>query len=116
MPNCFEIHALLYKLWSGQIRTDAQMHAHTPNKNCKYVSLTHKLARQKLSLNYYQNPSCFEAFIKSELANVTLITEYLEYNDFLLLSGFFRTLGLPSLYSIKNTYSRTSMAQTPLEP
>ena len=35
VPNCFEIHALLYKLWSGQIRTDACMdaltHAQTPN-------------------------------------------------------------------------------------
>ena len=32
-PNCFEIHALLYKLWSGQIPTDARnrMHGHTPN-------------------------------------------------------------------------------------
>ena len=26
--NRFEIHALLYKLWSGQIRTDARMHIH----------------------------------------------------------------------------------------
>ena len=47
VPNCFEIHALLYKLWSGQIRMEAQMHAHTPNKNCNnYVSLTRKRARQ----------------------------------------------------------------------
>ena len=28
VPNCFEIHALLYKLWSGQIRTDARTHIH----------------------------------------------------------------------------------------
>ena len=41
MPNCFEIHAFLYKLWSGQICTDARTHAHTPNKKCNnYVSLT----------------------------------------------------------------------------
>ena len=31
VPNCFEIHALLYKLWSGQIRTDALTHTHAPN-------------------------------------------------------------------------------------
>ena len=24
VPNCFKVHALLYKLWSEQIRTDAQ--------------------------------------------------------------------------------------------
>ena len=30
VPNCFEIHALLYKLWSGQIRTDA--HTYTELK------------------------------------------------------------------------------------
>ena len=30
MPNCFEIHALLYKLSSGQFRTDARTQAHTP--------------------------------------------------------------------------------------
>ena len=48
MQNYFEIHASLYKLWSAQIRTDAQMHAHSPNKNCNnYVSLTRKQARQK---------------------------------------------------------------------
>ena len=48
VPNCFEIRALLYKLWSGQIRMDARTHAHTPNKNCNnYVSLTRKRARQK---------------------------------------------------------------------
>ena len=29
VPNCFEIHALLYKLWSGQIRTDARADAWT---------------------------------------------------------------------------------------
>ena len=52
MPNRFEIHALLYKLWSGQIRTDAQMHAHAPNKNRNnYVSLTRKQAGPKLSSN-----------------------------------------------------------------
>ena len=49
VQNCFEIHALLYKLWSGQIRTDARKHAHTPNKNCNnYVPLTRKRARQKV--------------------------------------------------------------------
>ena len=26
--NCFEIHALLYKLWPGQIRTDGRTDAH----------------------------------------------------------------------------------------
>ena len=26
VPNCFEIHELLYKLWCRQIRTDARMH------------------------------------------------------------------------------------------
>ena len=54
MSNCFEIHALLYKLWSGQMGTDAQMHrrmqAHTPNKNCNnYVSLTSERAGQKFA-------------------------------------------------------------------
>ena len=29
VPNCFEIHALLYKLWSGQIWTEARMHRRT---------------------------------------------------------------------------------------
>ena len=29
VPNCFEIHALLYKLWSVQIWTEARMHGHT---------------------------------------------------------------------------------------
>ena len=29
VPNCFEIHALLYKLWSGQIQTDALTHGCT---------------------------------------------------------------------------------------
>ena len=28
LPNCFEIHALLYMLWSGQIRTDGRTHIH----------------------------------------------------------------------------------------
>ena len=35
--------------------TDAQMHAHTPNKNCNnYVSLTRKWARQKLKCHLLQ--------------------------------------------------------------
>ena len=53
VPNCFEIHALLHKVWSWQFRTDARTdaltHVHTPNKNCNnYVLLTHKRGRQKL--------------------------------------------------------------------
>ena len=57
VQNCFEIHALLYKLWSGQIQTDARkhghteawMHAHSPNKNCNnYVSLTRKQTQMYL--------------------------------------------------------------------
>ena len=29
VPNCFETHALLYQLWSGQIRTDhGRTHIH----------------------------------------------------------------------------------------
>ena len=51
VPNCFEIHALLYQLWSRQIWMDTRMHGciHIiPNKNCNnYVSLTCKWARQQ---------------------------------------------------------------------
>ena len=55
VPNCFEIHALLYKLWSWQIRTGARVHAHTQNKSCNnYVSLTHKRAKQKYLSKIYE--------------------------------------------------------------
>ena len=41
VPNCFEIHALLYRIWSWQIQTDTRMQAYTQNKNCNnYVLLT----------------------------------------------------------------------------
>ena len=56
VPNCLEIHGLLYKLWSGQIRMDTRMHAHAPNKNCNnYVSLNRKRARQKSWPNRNRN-------------------------------------------------------------
>ena len=37
-PNCFEIHALLYKLWSGQIRTNALTHGRTLIHRTKSVT------------------------------------------------------------------------------
>ena len=59
VTNCFEIHELWYKLWTGQIRTDARTHAHTPNKNCNnYVSLTRKRARQKTMPRYMRHTLC----------------------------------------------------------
>ena len=49
MPNCFDIHALSYKLWSGQIWTDEQMHTHTRTKIVTIcLAVTCKRARQKL--------------------------------------------------------------------
>ena len=37
VPNCFEIHALLYKLWSGQIRTNILIQGCTDA--CTYTKL-----------------------------------------------------------------------------
>ena len=41
VPNYFEIHALLYKLWSGQIRT--RTHGHTHIHRTKIVTTMSRL-------------------------------------------------------------------------
>ena len=64
VPNHFEIHALLYKLWSGHIRTDAPMealmHGRTHIHRTKIVTTMSCLPAsrldKKISLNYPQYP------------------------------------------------------------
>ena len=133
LPYCFEIHALLNKLWSGQIRTDARMHANTLNKNCNnYVSLTRKRARQKLSLTYPIHSLLLEfwnctqmwilkcLFSEKQLISLTknacsvgtTATRHLaQQKEYSLVYLFF--LCIPR---IADLYSRTSMAPTPLGP
>ena len=59
VPNCFEIHALLYKLWSGQIWTDARtrhgcMHIH----QTKIVTTMSRLPASGLDKNVQTTPTC----------------------------------------------------------
>ena len=50
VPHYFKIHALLYKLWSGQIGTGTG--TYTEQKFFNYVSLTSKRAQQKHSAHF----------------------------------------------------------------
>ena len=59
VPNCFEIHALLYKLWSGQIQTDAGTYTN------KIVTVMSRLPASGLDKKYYDPLlSCAIAIIK----------------------------------------------------
>ena len=48
VPNCFEIHTLLYKLLSGQIRTDARMHGRMHIHRTKIVTTMSRLPASRL--------------------------------------------------------------------
>ena len=43
VPNCFEIHALLYKLWAGQIQTDGHTHGRPHIHRTKIVTTMSRL-------------------------------------------------------------------------
>ena len=51
VPNRFEIHELLYKLWSGQIRTYAWTHGHTHIHRTKIVRTMSRLHASRLYKN-----------------------------------------------------------------
>ena len=52
VPNCFEIHAILYKLWSGQIRMEAQIHGRTHIHRTKIVTTMSRQPASGLDKNY----------------------------------------------------------------
>ena len=60
VPNCIEIHALLYKLWSGQIRTDARTHWLTHVHPTKIVTTMSRIPASGLDKNIWLHVICIQ--------------------------------------------------------